>query len=281
MKKYLFPFVIILFGFLSSPVFVLAVSNAGFIPGQIWYSKETLSEGDTVNIHTAVWNGDKDSISVKVEFYDKNVILGARDVVLASSELRDVYIPWKITSGDHVISAKIISSLATVSGKKENIVLDRMTTSSDEQFVPVLSKNNQGVPEVAKSTLSDALNNQIDKTKTEINNILPKEVSDFASSNFDKIDSLREETSEKVALAKVEVEKDLDILKSKEQKTITDPASSKANIQDSTEKPIIYVKLFLLSILGFILSKKIIFYVLSVLIIFFVLRFVFRKIRNK
>jgi outer membrane protein assembly factor BamB len=146
MKKYFLCLLIIISTTLSIPVFAETQVNSGFIPGQIWYSKIDLVEGDTVNIHTAIWNGEKEILSAKVEFYDKNVILGSRDITLASLELKDVYVPWKITAGDHVISAKIISSQATVSGKKEKVDLDRVTTSNDRQFVSVLVKDFDGVP---------------------------------------------------------------------------------------------------------------------------------------
>src|ERR1035437_6296774 len=144
MKKYFLFSLIILSTVLAVPAYALDSVNSGFIPGQIWYSKATLVEGDTVNIHTAIWNGEKNPLLAKVEFYDKNVILGERDVTLAASELKDISIPWKITSGDHVISAKIISSLATVSGKSEKIVLDRTVTSNDRQFVSVVVNDQSG-----------------------------------------------------------------------------------------------------------------------------------------
>ena len=75
--------------------------NSGLIPGQIWYSSEELTEGQTVNIHTAIWNGEKNPVTTKVEFYDKNVILGFREVVISPQELKNISIPWKITAGDH------------------------------------------------------------------------------------------------------------------------------------------------------------------------------------
>ena len=96
--------------FLTPVTFIYSAEtmNSGLIPGQIWYSSEKLVEGQTVNIYTAVWNGGKNPITMKVEFYDKNVILGSREVVVDPFELKNVSIPWKITAGEHAISAKII-----------------------------------------------------------------------------------------------------------------------------------------------------------------------------
>ena len=272
MRKFFFFFIIILYSVIALPTFA-SVSTSGFLPGQIWYSKDTLMEGDTVNIHTAVWNGEKNSLSAKVEFYDKNVILGSRDVVVLTSELKDVSIPWKITSGDHVISAKIISSLISVSGKKEKIVLDRTTTTDDRQFVNVTIKTASG----DTITGNNALDSEISKTTTEVKNVIPENVSTPVLGAFTSIDNFRDKTFTQVASAKSDTAKKLDSLN----KATPSTKGSSTNHGDATDKPITYIKLFLLSVLSFIMGSKIIFYSLSVFFIFVIIRFIYRKIRNR
>ncbi|HEY5588513.1 MAG TPA: hypothetical protein VIK86_06110 [Candidatus Paceibacterota bacterium] len=276
MKIFLSYLFIILSFFVVIPVYAETTTNSGFIPGQIWYSKASLVEGDTVNIHTAVWNGEKESFSFKVEFYDKNVILGSREVIVNSLELNDVYVPWKITSGDHVISAKIVSSQVSISGKKENVLIDRNITLDDRQFISVVVKNYLGEP----ISQSDALKNQIEKTSTEINNILPEKVSTSVSDSFSTIDNLRDKTFTQIDVAKKETQKELNAMNSEVKKS---PSSSnnKSNIEDAIKKPITYVKLFLLSLLSFVFGYKIVFYGLVLLILFFILRLIYRKIRNR
>jgi hypothetical protein len=276
MKKYFLYLLIIISTTLTVPVFAETQVNSGFIPGQIWYSKIDLVEGDTVNIHTAIWNGEKEILSAKVEFYDKNVILGSRDVTLASLELKDVYVPWKITAGDHVISAKIISSLATVSGKKENIELDRVTTSNDKQFVSVLVKDSDGVPVKSPDSL---LQNQIDKTSSEINKIIPEKLSTSFSNGFTSLDSLRDKTYTQVSDQKIETQKEINQMNMKSyNKTVAQSLDEKSNLEDATKKPITYIKLFLLTALSFVLANKIVFYGILLFIIFIILRAIFRKI---
>jgi hypothetical protein len=280
MKKYFLYFSIIISTILALPVYAEVVVNSGFIPSQIWYSKTTLVEGDTVNIHTAVWNGEKDFLSIKVEFYDKNVILGSRDVTLSSLELKDVYVPWKVTAGDHIISAKIISSLATVSGKKEKISLDRISTSQDKQFVSVIVKDKNGTP---ISTNTDTLlQDQINKTTNDINKIIPEKVSAPVSSGISSVDSFRDKTLTEVTSIKNETQKEIDQIKiADDNRTSAQTLNEKSNIQDATRRPIAYIKLFLFTILTFIFSNKIIFYSLLILIIFYIIRSIYRTIKNK
>lgn len=271
MKKYILSLIIVS-AFLSFTPYVFVEANSGFIPGQIWYSSEELTAGETVDIHTAVWNTEKNSISVKVQFYDKDVILGTRDIILSSLELKDVYIPWKVTSGDHIISAKITSSTATVSGKKENITLERSSTAKDKQFVPVVSKNEKG------EEVDSSIEKKIEGTGEKINEMLPEEVSTFISEKFTVIENFREEKGDQVDIAKEEAKKQVDVIKS-EEKSGKAPTSN-AGIEDATEKPITYIKLFLFTALSFILGSKIVFYGLSILIIYFILRFIYRKLRG-
>ena len=266
MKKYFIFLIIIVSIILAFPVHAEVITNSGFIPGQIWYSNEPLIEGETVNIHTAVWNGEKESLSVKVEFYDKNVILGSRDVILSPSELKDVDISWKITAGDHVISAKITSSIITISGQNEKVVLSRIITSNDKQFVPVSN--------------ADLLKTQIDKTSAEINNILPENVSDSISNSFVALEDFRNEKYTKIVEVKDETKKEIEEMKN-EDKSIIDKVTEKTNIQDATKEPITYIKLFLFSTLAFIFSNKIVFYGIIILIAFLILRKIYRAIRNR
>lgn len=278
MKKY-FLFLIVTFLFLLSwKVFAETIINSGFIPGQIWYSKESLIEGETVNIYTAIWNGEKDAVSVKVEFYDKNVILGTRDITISSGELKEVYIPWKITAGDHFISAKTLSSTVLISGKKEKVVLNRTTTANDKQFVPVLIKNAAG--ENVKET--DILKNQIDKASNDIGNIIPDNISTPITNGLGIVDNLRNNTLAQVNTIVEATKKDISkVLGTSTEPKISDKINKVTSTQDAIKKPIAYIKLFLFSILSFILGSRFIFYSLIALILFFIFRGVYRKIRNK
>jgi hypothetical protein len=267
MKKY-FLLIVLIFGFLLPLVYTNA--STGFVPGQIWYSPETLSEGETVKIHTVVWNGDKNNLQAKVEFYDKNVILGTRDVTVLPEQLKEVNITWKVTSGDHTISAKIISSSITSNGKKENIVLKNNKTEEDKIFVPVTIKKVDG----ESATSSDVIKNELDKAGSKIGDIIPESVSTPISDTFNKIDTFRDNTSTKINESK---EKTKEVIKTLDQNI---NANNEKEAVSATDKPIAYVKLFFLSVIGFIFGNKIVFYGLSIIITFFILRAIYRKIKR-
>ena len=283
MKKYLFTLILFYVAF-ASFVYAEVPINTGFIPGQIWYSKEPLIEGDTVKVYTAIWNGDSDPLSTKVTFYDKNVVLGSRDIVVSSGEMKDVSVSWQVTAGDHSISAKIVSSNISSNGKSEQVTLDRSSTKEDSQFVKVLLKNSDGAP----ASTSDIVNSQIGDVSSTINNILPNSIASPISETLNNIDSFRNTTSDKIDSIKKDTQKVIDSYNLKGDVVKTDKAKalSASDLKEQSkintiDKPLGYVKLFFFSILSFIFGYKIIFYSLIILISFFIIRFIYRKIRNK
>lgn len=274
---------LIIFSFIVHPVFADTGTTVGFVPNQIWYSKEPLVENDTVKIYTAIWNGADTATAFHVQFYDGATILGERDITVSALDIQDVSISWKVTAGDHAISAKISSSTATIAGKKEQVSLDYATTSADKQFVPVVVK---------KVTTAD-VKSQIDKAESKVKDIVPESVLVPVTTQFNSIDTFRSNTSSKISDAKNETQKAITALdsttkvaapiSSKDKKsTVLAPAKVKQpKPLDATEKPIAYVKLFLLSIVGFIFGSKFVFYGLIVLIVFFLIRYLYFKIKNR
>ena len=275
MKRF-FVYSIILLSIATS-VSADTVATVGFIPNQIWYSKEPLVEGETVKIYTALWNGDAMSASFHVQFYDGVTILGERDVSISPQDVVDVSISWKVTAGDHSISAKISSSTSTTDGKKETIPLTTNTTITDHQFVPVLVK------ETAKVQVQD----QLDKVTTAVKDVVP----DSVGSTFSSVDSFRNSTYASIQASQKETQKEISALTQPEQVSSVKDTKNKKNPTivvnapakplDVTEKPIAYVKLFLLSIVGYIFGSKIVFYGLCLCIVFILIRFIYRKVRNR
>lgn len=258
--------------------------TTGFIPGQIWYSKEPLVEGDTVKVYTAIWNGDDNSLSAKVTFYDKNVVLGTRDIVVPSLQMQDVSVSWQVTSGDHAISAKIISSSISTSTQKEQVTLVRNSTAEDRQFIKVVLKTSDGTP----ASSSDIVSSQIDNVASTVNNVIPESISTPVSKNLGILDDFRNTTYSKIDTLKKDTQKEIDAFNIKSSvetnntkaKTLSDN-SKEASALSQLDKPLAYVKIFFLYIFSFIFGNKIIFYGLIIFIVFIVGRYLYRKIRNR
>ncbi len=275
MRKYLIILISLLF---LNPTFSYAetsVVTTGLIPGSIWYSSEPLKEKDIIKIYTAVWNGGTKDLNVKVEFYDKTTVLGVREVVALKNSLKEVSIPWVVTSGDHSISAKIITSTVGTANLKQNISLSVSETDKDNVFVPVAVKVIDGVPVSSK----DIIKNQVEQAVGDIDKIVPASVSEKVSENFNVIETFRVENNTRIQADKEAAKEKQKIARERYDSNIA--AGKASTVSENTEGPIANVKLFFLIILGFILGSKIVFYGLIILIIFWILRSIYNKIRNR
>lgn len=273
-------FLTILFTFLIVNTAIAAdTSNTGFIPGQIWYSVDPLMEGDTVKIYTAVWNGDTNPLEATVEFYDKNVILGSRSVSVPKETTQNVSINWKVTSGDHVISAKIIGSKIIESGKSHPVVLTRNATDEDRLFVPKVLEQLDGTP----VTTNIALKSKLDETKANISNILPDSISKPVSNTMGGLDSFRDETYTKIVALKGDTQKTIDNLNNPKNQVKPEQVKNTKNIETKSlggaDKPVAYVKLFLLSVVGFLFGSPFVFYIAIGVLIFLLIRSIYRKLK--
>lgn len=117
--------------------------------------------------------------------------------------------------------------------------------------------------------ISPELQNQIDKTTTEINNIIPEKAKTSMSNVYSSIEDFRVKTSIQIENTKKITQEELNILK------------NKTNSDDPLKKPIIQIKLYLFSILSFIFTNKVAFYTVLILLILYLLRATYRVIKNK
>lgn len=285
-------FLILLFTFLFA---FNTNASTGFIPGQIWYSSEDFKDGESINIYTVVWNGESSTVDMKVDFYDNNILLGARDVSVPSNSTKQVSISWRVSSGNHTIFAKITSP-NTLDSKK-SISLKNSETDKDNFFVPVTIIASDG----SEVTSGDIIENQIDKAGAKIIDSVPSSVSEPVLNVFSSVENFRNDSSLKINEIKEASKKTIDSFsenKNKRDKEISleeeNNKDEKANLDkdevenkkinisgDNIKKPLEYVKFFLFSFLFFIFSKKVIFYLIIAFLIFVLFRFIYRKIRKR
>lgn len=262
MKKFL---IVLIFIFSLWAPISHAEEITGIIPGQIWYSKDSLTEGETVKIYTAIWNNTKENLLAKVEFYDKNVILGVRELTILPDQVIGANVSWKVTSGDHIISAKIISSSINKNGVKNAIVLSRVSTPLDKKFVPAIVTKIDGTP----ATSSDVVKSQIDKASAKISEVIPDQVSQPVNSLLANIETFKDKTFQEISISKNQTKDKIKQLEENKGES------------NGTDKPIAYLKLFFLSIVYFIFSNKVFFYGAIALVIFLILRFVYLKLKYR
>lgn len=113
------------------------IKNVGFVPANIWFSKDPFFDGEKIRIYTIVFNGSSYDLEGAVEFLDNGVIVGKTNFSLSSGgRVRDMWIDWVATKGKHAITARITGATASsASGAKSSVVLDNMETGKSERDV--------------------------------------------------------------------------------------------------------------------------------------------------
>ena len=263
-------------------------SNVGFIPENIWYSKDPFEEGDKVKIYTLVFNPDERELSGTVVFFDKSTFLGKKDFKAPAKSVKDINIDWVATVGDHVIFAKIENAKFLISKDKyEEVYVAENKTEESKRAVS--KKIISELPEKISNKLNDS--DTISNLQKTISENTPSIIKDTIEQTTNSLEKIRINTNNSIEDKRGNVKKEIDILNktktSKETQISENGIENKETVKEaikSTEtknlalKPFKYAEYFLLTIFGFILKNKIVFYGLLILIIFWILRFLWRKI---
>ncbi len=254
-------------------------TNAGFVDNPIWYSKDPFAEGDTVQVYTFLFNPGPGTLSGSVEFYDKNVVLSTKTFTLLKGAAQEIFTTWKVTAGDHSISAKILNPKMTVNGKTEAIVLENNMTGEDKRFIPKTIVE-PPKPVVKENTSKDSSSGS---AVSSADNYVAEKVS--STPVLRAVDTFRQEnaktfTADRVA-AQASVNKTtVSDIESGYIQTMDKAKPAVSPIPSALRRPLDYVSLFFYTLLAFIFSHAVVFYGLIALIIFFILRFFYRLIRR-
>lgn len=272
MKRYFQIFILLLIFSFGSISFAYAQGNVGFVENSIWYSQIPKVEGESVKVYTAIWNGSGSEISSHVEFYDGTTLLGSRDIKVSAENISEVFIVWKVTAGEHNISARITKSSSVVGGVPTNFTV---ADNSAEGSKISISK---------KVAIDTGATTPVDTIARKVGDALPAQVAIPVSGLATQVDGFREETLVTIEDNIVDIKKEIldmekPVSKSNTGKVDKNPKLA-ANSLSGTDKPIAYVELFFLTCASFIFTNKVVFYGICTILVFLILRFIYRKIRR-
>lgn len=271
--------IILLLLFSLLPIFKIYAqsSNAGFIPGNIWYSKDPFEEGDQIKIYTLVFNPDDRELSGTVVFFDNNVFFAKKDFTASPKDVKDVSISWTATAGDHVIFAKIENAKFLVSGGQyeevylaENETTKSSRTVNKKVIVNTTDTNNTSSTGSSIPGLSSIQN---------VGNIVANSTPDYVAKPMvlgaSTVENFRQNISNALGKNKADTQKEINTLNSAK---TTLKNGVKPNTSSSIQKPFDYVKLFFLYIFEAIFKYKLVFYGLLLIILVVILRYIWNLI---
>jgi hypothetical protein len=243
-------------------------TNAGFIPGNIWYSKDPFEEGDKIKIYTLIFNPDSRQLSGTVDFFDKTILLGKKTFAVPAKGVKDISIDWTVEAGNHTIFGKIENAKFLISaGKYENANLTENQTEESSRTV-----NKKIIPVLADLVKDSANSGQIQNVQKLITENTPDFISKPIILTANGIEKARENAS--IASEKKKTELNAQIKTLNNEKTPSDSKTDTSKIL----KPWKYVELFFVSVFSIIVKNRLIFYPILAIIIFLIIRYIWRLI---
>lgn len=258
----------------------ISIKNAGFIPSNIWYSKESFFAGETVRIYTIVFNGSSYNLSGDVEFLDNGVVLGRTPFSLLTSTLtRDVSIPWKATEGSHAITARIRNAnMSLPDGQKTSIVLENTETGKSDIVVEA-DPATKAARE--KTAIGTQITGKIQDTLQNVSDVIPEQVKSGTAASANIVENFRTTEGFQARLAKELKGKQIDALNARTGTTTTTKTGFLNTVSRTTEKPFAYVMYAILALLQYFFEWRILFYGAILYAMYRLLKWGIAKIRNR
>ncbi len=245
--------------------------NTGFVPANIWYSKDPFQEGDKIKIYTLIFNPDTKQLSGTVDFFDNTVLLGKKDFTIAANATNAISITWTVTAGDHNIFGEIENAkfLASTGNYQAVSLAENQTQKSSRTVAKKI------IPSATLNSSSQT-NDTVSSFVSGIQNVITEKTPDFIvkpiASSAGTVENFRQNIATASENKKGEIENEIKVL---ENAKVVLNSKTAAN---TLLKPFKYAELFLLNVSSFILNNKVIFYGIIIIFIFFILRFIWKKI---
>ncbi|MEK7460565.1 MAG: hypothetical protein AAB628_03395 [Patescibacteria group bacterium] len=114
-----------------------ALKNAGFVPSNIWYSKEPFFAGEKIRVYTIIFNGSTSDLVGNVEFFDNGASFGKAPFSLpGGGRVRDIWVDYTAKEGNHVITARLVQvEVVEAGGVKRKVLLENSEAGKSEQMI--------------------------------------------------------------------------------------------------------------------------------------------------
>ena len=249
-------------GFLLLPSFAL---GAGFARESIFLSKESVTEGDTVLVHTVVQNDLTAKFPGQLVITDGDAKVGSVPVDLEPGEAQAVSVSWKPAAGSHKLVAELQDKAGTV------------VESETETFV-IKAKPKPAPKSSASSSQSAAAVESSDGIQEQIDGLSPA-VGGAVAPFFRLVDGSRETIADVLDSQLASVGPKVTALPIPG--VVAGAQTIKAPDEQNWFWSIIYtVYFYILTVLRYIVGSAGIFYPLLAVVFFFILWRTYRRFRR-
>jgi len=266
----------------------LPIKNAGFVPANIWYSKDPFYAGETVRIYTIVFNGSTYDLTGAVEFLDNGKAIGKTNFSLAGSgRVEDLWVDWKAGSGAHTITARLMNVVADGPSGKQAVILDNSETGKSDRVIVVDPAIAAAESKALEEKVGAAKNKTIDTLSgvaSTVSDAIPPPVKDTISGGANILEKFRIGESYQFQVARANAVKDIEALKASSgtrAMALQKSGSVIDSITDKTKEPFAYIILAFYTLLQYIFRWPVLFYGLILYAIYRFIKLISSKIKNR
>lgn len=274
----------------------LSLKNAGFVPANIWYSKDPFFAGEAIRVYTIIFNGSTYDLAGDVEFLDNGIVIGKTSFSLAGGgRTQDVWVNWKTSQGAHTVSARLVNVIADGPGGKKAVLLDNTETGKSDRVVAIDPAIIEAQSKAQIQKVADVGSQALGKVEGAANTVsesIPAVVKEGISAGVTTLEKFRVGEWYQFQAAKEKKSKEIDTLKVKEKasaptSTATSTVVSKKStgvldtVSRATEKPFAYVMFAILATLQYFFQWQVLFYGIILYAIYRAIKWVTKKIRNR
>lgn len=276
--------------FFAGPVFAadLSVSNAGFAPSNIWYSKDPFYAGDKVRVYTIVFNGSAYDIAGTVEFLNNGAPVGKVNFSLAKGGgAQDLWVDWNAEEGKHTITARLVNVVADGPNGKQSVSLPNVETGTNERVVDIDPAVKEAQQKAQVQQIIDTQSQVVGKANDvaqAVGAAVPVPVKEGVSVGVSAVEQFRINEGKQLDLIKKQKIQEIEAIAVRT-KAVVSNTQKKGVTAESTpnvaEKPFAYAMLAAVSVLGIIFEWKVLFYGVILYALYRFVKWAVYKIRNR
>ena len=136
---------------------IAAELSAGFAPNSVWISRTNVTDGDSVNIFTVIYNSSDEGVTGELVFTIDGKTIGTKNFALLSGETKIESFPWTAEQGKHTVSAKIGKTLNTNTGATTALLYQTTTSVAVDILSPPPPSKTTKTLNLVASTLETAV----------------------------------------------------------------------------------------------------------------------------
>lgn len=138
MKKLFITTYFALMLFIAPQILLASVVPAGTLDNSIWFSKDPFFVGESITVHTILYNSSKYNLEGTLTIRNGTTTIGSKYFMLDGGGASTIFsFPWTVTKGEHLFTATISNPFLTKNNTRVDDTISSTKTNELKRFADV------------------------------------------------------------------------------------------------------------------------------------------------